>query len=159
MTFLINSPLLCCEALAAKDRMNTANSYLMFTFKLFGSWHRFETFVLLRFYNSKCRIFLENVVSSRDPRSQLTFPSALAPVCSPLSPFFFTTSEISGLPQPLWYLFWQVNEKQVANYFYVENRPLPVFVKVGFFLVKGLRKSLCQILQLPAILKSNPNWF
>lgn len=68
MTFLINSPLLCCEALAAKDRMNTANSYLMFTFKLFGSWHRFETFVLLRFYNSKCRILLENVVSSRDPR-------------------------------------------------------------------------------------------
>lgn len=68
MTFLINSPLLCCEALAAKDRMNTANPYLMFTFKLFGSWHRFETFVLLRFYNSKWWILLENVVSSRDPR-------------------------------------------------------------------------------------------
>lgn len=45
MTFLINSPLLCCKALAAEDRMTTANPYLMFTFKLFGSWHRFETFV------------------------------------------------------------------------------------------------------------------
>lgn len=49
MTFLINSPLFCCEALAAKDRMNTANSYLMFTFKLFGFWHRFETLILLGF--------------------------------------------------------------------------------------------------------------
>lgn len=53
MTFLINSPLLCCKALAAEDRMNIANPYLKFTFKLFGFWHRFETFALLRFYNSK----------------------------------------------------------------------------------------------------------
>lgn len=68
MTFLINSPLLCCEASAAKDRMNTAKSYLKFSFKIFGSWHRFETFVFLRFYNSKWWLLLENVVSSRDPR-------------------------------------------------------------------------------------------
>lgn len=67
MTFLINSPLLCWETLAAEDRMTTANPYLMFTFKLFESWHRFEAFVLFRFSNSKWWAALENVVSFRDP--------------------------------------------------------------------------------------------
>lgn len=137
MTFPINSLLLCWEALAAEDRTTTANPYLAFTFKLFGSWHRFEVFVLFRFYIPKWWALLENVVFSRDPRVLSWCSSWL--LWSPpslghrvLALFYFTTSEISGLPQPFWYIFWQGTESQVANYFQAEDRPLPVFLSVEY---------------------------